>query len=66
MKKNKTHIRDIRLYNNAGISFPVCRAGAEMLDLDCTRYEMANPETAATCLRCPDAYKKRYPWTQTK
>lgn len=59
----KTHIRDIRLFNNAGISMPVCYAGATPLDTDKCRLPCA-PVKQATCKRCQRAYPKKYPWTQ--
>jgi hypothetical protein len=58
----KTHIDDIRLFNNAGISFPVCMAGAKTLNMDATGWPEA-PKEEATCKRCIRAYAKRYPWT---
>jgi len=62
----KTHIRDIRLYNNAGISFPLCYAGAKFLDMDKTGLPMANREEAATCKKCQKRFPKRYPWAVRK
>lgn len=61
----KTHIRDIRLYNNSGISFPVCCAGAEFLDLNKTGWTFASGirETDnVTCKNCLKIFYKRYPW----
>jgi hypothetical protein len=64
----KLHIRDIRLFNNAGISFPVCRANEKLLDMDATRYSFAKVENGhevgVTCKHCIRIYPKRYPWTR--
>ena len=60
----KLHIRDIRLYNNAGISLPVCYARATLLDLDKTHLPTAHNPEDATCQRCKKAYPRRYPWTK--
>lgn len=57
----KMHIKDIRLFNNAGMSFPVCQAGAKLLDLDKTAWKTGT-EDEATCKRCMRAYAKRYGW----
>ena len=62
----KTHIRDIRLSNNAGMSFPVCYSTAKLLDLDKSRLAMAmaiKPKDA-TCKRCLSMYPRHYPWTK--
>ena len=63
----KTHIRDIRLFNNAGISFAMCKLPAENkpLDLDAgTGLPMAHPDKA-TCSNCKRAYTKRYSWASS-
>lgn len=61
----KLHIGDIRLFNNAGISFPVCQTSAKMLDMDKTAWPVANPTKDATCKNCKVAFKKRYPWARS-
>ena len=61
----KTHIKDIRLANNAGIAFPVCQANVDLLDMDKTGWIMA-PADQATCQHCRRLYVKRYPWTELK
>ena len=48
----KAHKRDIRLYNNAGIRFPLCYANAERLDLDKTRLQVEHDNAKVTCDRC--------------
>lgn len=55
------HMRDIRLFNNAGMALPVCEAGRTFLRVDCgfdtvNNYEMVN------CPRCKKQAPKRYPW----
>jgi hypothetical protein len=60
----KTHIRDIRLFNNAGMPFPVCQANAPLLDVDKARWPYAD-KSVATCKHCQRLYPKRYPWTKT-
>ena len=59
----KTHIRDIRLYNNAGLSVPVCKATAPLLDTTSTGWEFAHKKEA-TCKVCRARYTRRYPWTR--
>ena len=61
----KLHIRDIRLYNNAGIDFPVCRAQEKLLDMEVTRYPMAIDPRNATCKHCHRAYAQVYPWVRS-
>lgn len=60
----KTHIADIRLANNAGMNFPVCRAGDRLLNLDCGHWQMVKAEEV-TCRRCQAAYARRYPWAMS-
>ena len=58
----KLHIRDIRLRNNAGIDMPVCKASAELLDMDATRYPTTGDRKQATCKHCIRQYAHRYAW----
>lgn len=56
MRKPVYHIRDTRLFINAGMEIPVCKARARLLDIE-TRYRFSTrfPDTcpvAATCPRC--------------
>lgn len=55
MANKVVHERSLRLYNNAGISFPVCRLplNGEPLDLDATRYNVSvyDPTTCKHCLK---------------
>lgn len=67
----KLHLRDIRLRNNAGIDFPVCRTGGEFLDLEATRYPTASTEDyekaedkSIFCKHCLRKWNKRYDWCQ--
>ena len=62
---SKRHIRDIRLFNNAGISLPVCYASDIALDLDKSILPMVQVDKA-TCKRCHVAYEKRYSWAQPR
>ncbi len=53
-----THIRDLRLFNNAGMEIPTCKAGARLLDTG-RRYQFAG-KVEATCARCKAQYERRY------
>ena len=48
----KVHFQNTRLRVNAGISFPECYAGAEMLDLDKTICPTTGDRSKVTCKRC--------------
>lgn len=52
MGTKKVHLVDLRLSVNAGMDFPTCCAGAQLLDLDKGRWDMANVKDAVTCKRC--------------
>lgn len=56
------HLRDIRLANNAGIHFPVCRAGEVTLNLDATRWPLTHVWADVTCGTCRRLALQRYPW----
>jgi hypothetical protein len=62
MSKPKVHMRDIRLFNNAGMQFPVCQAGAALLDCDKGHWQITTNEAEVTCKLCPARYRKYYPW----
>ena len=66
MKPAKTHIVDIRLYNNGRIRIPVCKATAPLLDMNSTAWEFAKAIKDATCKVCRQRYPRRYPWTKEK
>jgi len=59
---SKTHMEDIRLHNNAGMSFPVCYAGARLLDLDKAHLPITSNQKEVTCSHCKRAFAKRYSW----
>lgn len=65
MAKRKVHMVDIRLYNNAGIEFPVCYCNDGPLDLEKTGLPKTSNESEVTCKRCPGAFRKRYPWANS-
>jgi len=63
----KIHLRDIRMYNNAGMNFPVCRTQDRLLDLEASRYTMANREDyrnaddkSVFCKHCLRMWNERY------
>lgn len=58
----KTHLRDIRLKNNAGIDFPLCRAQARLLDFDNTELPTSGDMAEVTCNNCKRLAPKYYPW----
>jgi hypothetical protein len=62
----KVHMEDIRLYNNAGMSMPICYANAPMLDLDKSRLSTSGLLIEVTCLHCKRMFPKRYPWARGK
>ena len=56
------HYVNIRLYNNAGMEFPECYAGAKLLDLDKSHLPLSHNIKEVTCKHCIRLYEKRYPW----
>jgi hypothetical protein len=58
----KTHFRDIRLRNNAGMDFPLCFASAPLLDLDKGCLSTVADFAKVTCQHCKRMAPKRYPW----
>lgn len=48
----KTHYTNDSLYTNAGMSFPECYAGAELLDLDKGRLPTSGYIDQVTCKNC--------------
>lgn len=56
------HMRDIRLRNNAGLDYPVCKAEAHSLDMYETALPMTGDQSRVTCKHCIRAFAKRYPW----
>jgi hypothetical protein len=57
----KIHLQDIRLANNAGMSFPLCRANDRLLDVDIC-VELTGKFEEVTCENCKKRAPKRYPW----
>lgn len=63
MATKAVHIRDTRLFNNAGISFPVCQVGDKPLDTDKCRWTTAQASgQKATCKACIKRVAVLYPW----
>ena len=62
----KIHMEDIRLCNNAGITFPVCAVGNGPLDCDKSHWEITHNFQLVTCKKCLKAFHKRYPWARGK
>lgn len=62
MAKLKMHMRDIRLRNNAGMTFPVCYASAPLLDTDKGSLPSTGELAEVTCKHCQRMFRKRYPW----
>lgn len=65
---SKVHYEDIRLSNNAGISFPLCYAvpGIQLLNLDKTALEKSGDYKKVTCKHCLRMAPKRYPWARLR
>ena len=57
----KVHYRDIRLFNNAGISFPRCYANQRLLDLTKTALPTTSDRKAVTCSNCRRSLKYETP-----
>ena len=51
----KVHLRDQRLFINAGIEHPKCRANADLLDLE-LRYEITSDLEKVTCKKCLNSF----------
>lgn len=65
----KLHLIDIRLRNNAGMNFPVCKASERLLDLDASRWPLASStdyretsDKSVFCKHCVRTWAKRYAW----
>jgi len=50
--KRKVHFRDLRLFVNAGVRFPACKAHEGLLDMDATRLETSPNMSEVTCKAC--------------
>lgn len=62
MSTRRTHLSDIRLHNNAGISFPLCQVGTKALDLEKTGWKTSGNTYEVNCKHCIRMAPKRYPW----
>lgn len=56
------HARSLRLFNNAGIRFPLCYANAQLLDMDKSRLTVTSDRADVSCKRCQKLL--RQPWRQ--
>jgi hypothetical protein len=63
----KLHLQDIRLKNNAGIDFPVCKRNEKCIDMEATRYPTINTDQyrkmidkSKVCKHCVRAWAKLY------
>lgn len=56
--RKKIHYMDIRLFNNAGMRFPTCKANAKLLDLDAAKLPISNDIHSTTCKQCIKIYFK--------
>ena len=63
---SKIHMRDIRLSVNAGVQYPVCYAGRELLDVDKAGLPITGKLAECTCKNCKRSFKLRYPWARGK
>lgn len=62
-----THMTDIRLKNNAGMSIPVCVAARKgPLDCDASGWAQVKDKNDATCKNCRRIWPKRYDWAPLK
>ena len=52
MTARRVHLRDTRLFVNAGMRFPACHASAPMLDCDKSRLATTTDRAAVSCKRC--------------
>lgn len=52
MSKRLMHMRDRRLYINAGITFPKCKANAKLLDMSATGLWITYRAEDVTCPKC--------------
>ena len=60
----KLHIRDVRLFSNSGLHFPVCKIGKGPLNLEWTKLPTTGIPLEATCKHCIKQYPKKYPWAK--
>lgn len=60
-RRRLVHFRSVRLYNNAGMVFPLCQAHKD-LDLDKCHWHMTTDAQDVTCQKCRDI-KHQYPFS---
>ncbi len=46
------HIGSVRLHNNAGMDYPICKMTKGPLDLDHSRLRIAKTNEVPTCKKC--------------
>jgi hypothetical protein len=51
-KKPKVHLRDNRLFVNAGMNYPTCQANVELLNLDASHWITTGNLNLVTCKHC--------------
>lgn len=51
-KRVVTHFRNIRLYMNAGMVMPECKAHAKLLDTDAGNWHTTGNKELVTCKHC--------------
>ena len=59
MKQPKLHYRNIRLFVNAGMSFPECYAYADLLDVEKSALPTTGVKEEVTCKHCLRLMKRR-------
>jgi len=62
------HRRDMRLHNNAGMNFPVCRVSDKPIDTALCAWPTTADPSKVTCKACLKMHTELYPHTaiQTK
>lgn len=51
-RRHKVHLRDRRLFVNAGVRFPACYANSELLDTDKSKLQTTGTLSEVTCKNC--------------
>jgi len=55
----KVHLHDRRLFVNAGVYIPACKASAELLDMDTSRWPQTWILEDVTCAKCRAAIDRK-------
>lgn len=55
----KIHYRNLRLFINAGIEIPECKAYAKLLDLDSGLWKITPNKYEVTCKNCIQSINKK-------